>query len=125
VTGCTALTYIICYVNKLDGADMEMFVTSLPTVTNGMLQVKFNDNNEGNSMTAAQVATARAKGWLPKHYISSWVDYDGEDATAVERIRARKTTEGSGAVYDLLGRRVENQSKSGLYIQNGRKVMVK
>ena len=46
---------------------------------------------------------------------------ENSDQTGISRIENVKE---NGAVYDLQGRRVENPTK-GLYIVNGKKVMVK
>lgn len=42
-----------------------------------------------------------------------------------EAIAADSTTDGNAAVYDLSGRRVTGQLKSGIYIRGGKKVLVK
>ena len=56
---------------------MTTLVNSLPTRSSsnkGELRAIFNDG-ENNSMTAAQITTARNKYWLPKKYNgSAWVD---------------------------------------------------
>ena len=77
VEGCTALNALYCYQNKISGTDMTTLVNSLPTRSSsnkGELHAIFNDG-ENNSMTAAQITTARNKYWLPKKYNgSAWVD---------------------------------------------------
>lgn len=90
IEGCNALQYIECYNNKLtrltlptqatgmfaidmtennvNGRNAGDMVTSLPTVTNGVLYFRNEKPNatEANSMTAANVAAAQAKGWNVK-----------------------------------------------------------
>jgi len=77
VQGCTALTKLYCYRNNISGSGMTTLVNSLPTRSSsnkGELRAIFNDG-ENNSMTAAQITTARNKYWLPKKYNgSAWVD---------------------------------------------------
>ena len=77
VTGCTALKTLYCYQNKISGTGMTTLVNSLPTRSasnKGELRAIFNDG-ENNSMTEAQITTARNKYWLPKEYNgSAWVD---------------------------------------------------
>ena len=77
VEGCTALKTLYCYQNKISGTGMTTLVNSLPTRSasdKGELNVIFN-TGENNSMTAAQITTARNKYWLPKKYNgSAWVD---------------------------------------------------
>ena len=51
-----------------------------------------------------------------------FIDEDG--TTAINEHELNESHELSGAVYDLQGRRVENPTK-GLYIVNGKKVMIK
>ena len=77
VQGCNALTTLYCYKNKISGTGMTTLVNSLPTRTAsapGTMRAIYN-SNESNTMTAAQVATARGKYWNPKKYNgSTWVD---------------------------------------------------
>ena len=77
VSGCTALTEIDCYMNRISGSGMTTLVNSLPTrsaSSPGGLYVIY-DSEENNSMTAAQITTARNKYWLPKRYTTSgWMD---------------------------------------------------
>jgi hypothetical protein len=50
---------------------------------------------------------------------------DNEDNfTSVNDVKI-KMNEVDGNIYDLTGRKLQNLSKKGLYIQNGRKVVVK
>lgn len=48
------------------------------------------------------------------------------EATSIGKIEGGQTNaSGNGAIYDLMGRRVLRTEKGGLYIQNGRKFIVK
>ena len=77
VEGCTALKTLYCYKNKISGTGMTTLVNSLPTRSasnKGELNVIFN-TGENNSMTEAQITTARNKYWLPKRWDGAvWVD---------------------------------------------------
>ena len=77
VEGCNALNALYCYQNKISGTGMTTLVNSLPTRSSsnkGELRAIFNDG-ENNSMTAAQITTARNKYWLPKKYNgSAWIE---------------------------------------------------
>ena len=77
VQGCTALTKLYCYRNNISGSGMTTLVNSLPTRSSsnkGELRAIYN-TGENNAMTAAQIATARNKYWLPKKYNgSAWVE---------------------------------------------------
>ena len=137
VSGCTALWLLDCYQNKIKGAAMDALVSSLPTQSNASLYVIYNEN-EGNVMTTTQVAAAKAKGWVPYYCVSStyipewdyytydWQEYAGSDLTAIESIEsdASASKNGSDVYFDLSGRRVMAPQK-GVYVKNGRKVVVK
>ena len=77
VTGCTAIKHIQCHRNKINGTGMNTLVNSLPTRSasdKGKLYAVTN-TNESNSMTAAQITTARNKNWIPYRYNgSTWVE---------------------------------------------------
>ena len=51
--------------------------------------------------------------------------YLDDETTRVARLNADGTTAGGSAVYDLQGRRVAKPVSGGVYIVNGRKVIVK
>ena len=134
VTNNTALTYLRCYQNQIKGAAMDALVASLPTQTSASLYVIYYEN-EGNVMTTTQVAAAKAKGWQAYHctgyYIlpfvkEKWVEYAGSDPTAIEGVEsdASASKNGSDVYFDLSGRRVMTPQK-GVYVKNGRKVVVK
>ena len=81
----TKLNRILCGRNHIRGAGMDALINSLPTVTNGGLYVYDNEAPDGNEMTTAQVAAARAKGWNPQYCVSpgTYVDYEGVDASGI------------------------------------------
>ena len=83
----TALTEIHCYKNRIRGNGAETFVNNLPTVTNGVIYFYVAESSTGNAMTAAQVATAKGKGWTVKWKKTTsddWSDYPGSDAIAID-----------------------------------------
>ena len=63
----TVLIKLECYVNQIKGSGMDALVESLPNVNYGVMYViwDFDDIDEGNVMTYAQVAAAKEKGWTP------------------------------------------------------------
>ena len=79
ISGCTGLTRLYCYKNQIKGAAMEELIANLPTVSEGRMNVLYNDysanENEGNKVTVAQIASIRDKGWTPYYYASSWKEY--------------------------------------------------
>lgn len=74
-------------------------------------------------MTTTQVAAAGAKGWWIYYYNGKeWEEYYGSDPSGIKELKD-STVEGL-KYYDLQGRRVLNPKK-GVYIQNGKKVLIK
>ena len=79
VEGCSSLEFIRCDQNQIKGEGMTTLVSSLPmrsADSPGTLRAIY-DSDEGNVMTAAQIATAKAKHWTPEHYIGNldWEEY--------------------------------------------------
>ena len=117
------LHVLSCYSNKLDEFAMSALVASLPTVADGKLfAINTNDDNEGNVMTKPQVATARGKGWKVMDAANSDL-YEGTDPTGIGTIENDLTGDGQ-PVYNLQGQRV-NTARHGIFIKNGKKVVVK
>ncbi|MCH5179277.1 MAG: hypothetical protein J1F13_06310 [Prevotellaceae bacterium] len=122
VSGCTALNNIICHTNMLRAANADVFIGSLPN-KNGKIYFRSSYDTDANVCTKSQVAAMKEKGWTP--YYSNGDNYSGvDDFTGIADISL-----GFGAnavVYDLNGNRVEDwQNKRGVYIINGKKVVVK
>ena len=82
MSGCPELSLLYVYQNKIKDAAMDAFIKSLPTVSNGEMAIIF-DYNEGNVMTTAQVAAAKAKGWTPYYSndpdMTDWQEYAGSE----------------------------------------------
>ena len=79
--GCSSLEFIRCDQNQIKGEGMTTLVSSLPmrsADSPGTLRAIY-DSDEGNIMTAAQIAVAKAKNWIPEHYIGNldWEEYTG------------------------------------------------
>ncbi len=80
----TALKYLYVYQNQLSGTAMDAFLANLPQVDDSMMRIIYHEN-EQNTMTAAQVDAAKAKGWTP--YASNgqkdqWGRYEWYEYTA-------------------------------------------
>ena len=63
----TALQWIYCEANQINGAGMDNLVSKLPIVTNGKFYV-YDDSSSGylgdlNEMTPQQVSVANSRGW--------------------------------------------------------------
>ena len=137
VSNNTALEVLSCYNNHIYGAAMDTFIASLcyPFETTH-LQAITTDLNEGNVITTTQVEAFNGKGWNPMigTYMGEkagyarykWEEYAGSDLTAIESIEsdASASKNGSDVYFDLSGRRVTTPQK-GIYVKNGKKVVVK
>lgn len=93
VQGCTALYNLSIHKNQISGSGMTNLVNSLPTRSSssyGYLHA-IHTNEEGNSITADQIATANAKYWK----VEKWNGYNGwEEMT----ISTRGDVNGDGEV---------------------------
>lgn len=120
----TALTEFYCSLNQIKGAQAEALVNSLPKVTDGKLYFcDPTDAAEKNEITDAQVAKAKAKGWTVMAWNGSgWSEYAG--TTGIGNVEQAEP--GAVRTYTLDGRPVGGQpAKPGIYIRNGKKIMVK
>lgn len=125
VAGLNSLTSIRCFGNQMSGEGMDAFVNSLPTVTEGKLQVIYG-NGETNTMTAEQATVAHEKGWTPLYYDSAtrqWEDY--YQKTPVKTLVAAPEAD-NAACYTLDGRRVSGKPvRKGVYVVGTSKVVVR
>ena len=81
---------------------------------------------EKNQVTNTKFLNNAFKAYLPASAVTSGVkalrfNFDGE-TTAIETVETEKA---NAPIYDLSGRRVVNTVKGGIYIQNGKKFIVK
>ena len=76
----TQLTILSCYQNRIKGEAMDALIESLPDLSssqNGIMLAVYSEN-EGNKMSFAQAAAAKAKGWTPKYDEGyTWTEYQG------------------------------------------------
>ena len=124
VSNKTALETLWCYGNQIKGAQTEALVNSLPKVTDGKLYFcDPTDAAEKNEITDAQVAKAKAKIWTVMAWNGSdWEEYAG--TTGIGNVEQAEP--GAVRTYTLDGRPVGGQpAKPGIYIRNGKKIMVK
>lgn len=84
-------------------------------------------SNSGTYMAPNSNGTTFYTGTLP-HFMGSWTsamvieEFDGEGGTGIEDVKSEQSN--ANCIYDLQGRKVENPVK-GIYIVNGKKVLVK
>ena len=129
------LTDVKCFANHLSGESMDQVIALLPTVAKGdfypYIEIA-NVDDEGprtefNVCTTIQVEAAKSKNWTVYgiYHVTSglWDEYAGSEPTSI-----RPAIQGSTAsdCYSLDGRRINWQDRyRGIYIQNGKKVVIK
>ena len=123
------LTSISCYRNQISGTNLDRFIESLPIVEAGIINIIYN-SNESNVCTKSQVAAMKAKGWSPYYREGlDWFEYEGsDDLDGIIAMEMGNNSEfdANAVAYDLNGNRVEDwQNRKGIYIVNGKKVVVK
>ena len=133
------LTSVVCYDNHIAGEQMDALVASLPVVTSGKFHVfsgvdetyaeQFAGEDipqfEFNVCTTSQVEVAKSKNWTVYGIYDGkeWHEYSGSQPTVIRNPRQSETT---SDCYTVDGRRVCSQDKQkGIYIQNGKKVIIK
>ena len=122
----TALIFLACFNNQIKEDQMLKLVNSLPTVTNGQFYViNTKNSNEQNVCTKPQVKIATDKGWKVYDYNGGSVqEYAGSEPSAIGSIEV--SAEEKGLWYSLDGKRLSGEpTKKGIYVRNGRKVVVK
>ena len=106
---------------------MDALLESMHTIEGGDIYGfrVINSEDEQNVMTKAQVAVAKAKGWTPLHHVGgySWQEYEGSDDPTGITSPLRETEE--GAIFDLQGRKLQGKPARGIYIKNGKKILIK
>lgn len=70
------------------------------------------------------VATDKAGNREVKEFYPDFTYLNGEVISGIEAIKVDEVNVNNGILYDLLGRRVENPSP-GIYIRNGKKILIK
>ena len=113
--------------NQIDEPAMQALVESLPTVTDGSLYVIDSSYpNEKNVINKIQVALALTRGWTVMDYCSDGTEkpYEGSIPAGIDTVHSSQFIVHS--CYTLDGRKVEGvPAQKGVYIVNGRKVVIK
>lgn len=116
--------------NKISEEEMGKIVEALPDVSPYTARfdvINLTSATEGNVINKYQVEKAYLKGWISYAFQSGvgYVTYEGSEPTGIEVVQdSRYKVQGDNVVYDLQGRRVMMPGK-GLYIVNGKKVMIR
>ena len=112
----------------------EAYVLSAPDNKVGFYKAKYNVSTDTTNDGTEEAPAVTYEAWLNnanKAYlpavagsanIASYSFRFGEGTTGVENVVVENEVK---AIYDLTGRRVENISAPGIYIVNGKKVLVK
>ena len=134
------LNHLECYANNIKGQGMDDLIASLPyrhASAPGDLCV-YDDSSsqypEHNEMTADQVAAAKLKNWIPYKWDKNkwdWVEFSGNDVpTGVDDalpLNANgQTMNDEDGWYTIDGRKLDSTpAAKGVYVRNGKKVVVK
>ena len=73
---------IVCYMNSIQGVDMDALINSLPpNQTNDLhyLRLLMPGNMEHNICSKEQVKKIKNKGWTPQYSNSGWQEYEGNE----------------------------------------------
>ena len=127
----TALTELYCTYNRISGEAMDALIEGLPVITDGSgfdgtFCVFGLGSQEQNVVTKSQVSAAIAKGWTV--LTDSYGTYEGSDgSTFISSLSGDSRNLGAyDCWYDLQGRRLNVKPTSrGIYIRNGKKVILK
>ena len=126
-----ALTTLYCCTNQIKGEAMDALISTLPQNTStdvyGLYVYDSIALGEGNVCTQKQVATAKDKGWTSYYRNAEWewIVYEGCDDAAGIALPEAETENGNAPVYNLSGQKVTSPVKGGIYIVDGKKMVVK
>ena len=113
---------INCSGNSLSEEEVDKLIAALPA-TGGELCIYDEAAENNNECTAKQVADAKAKNW--KVVDATGKDYTGSGAVPNSLNSIKEDSNDNAPYYDLQGRRMQKPTRSGLYIHNGKKVIIK
>lgn len=151
VANCTSLERLFCQHNNIDTTALTNLINSLPyhqpTQPNwDLYEFCYYDSRagqEGNDTpTTAQISSCYNKGWTPKYiYLDPtynypmWVPFENPNRSRSMNQNGTQTTEIRSITdinandhslwYDMQGRCMKKPTRSGLYIHNGKKVIIK
>jgi len=118
----SAVNKINCSGNSLSEEEVDKLIAALPA-TGGELCIYDEAAENNNECTAKQVADAKAKNW--KVVDATGKDYAGSGAVPDSLNSIKEDSNDNAPYYDLQGRRMQKPTRSGLYIHNGKKVIIK
>ena len=122
--------------NKLEGSSVNTYVKGNAYVLGvideevGLYKAELNMNEEGVKVgkeTGTHFLNNAGKAYLPASAITTTqgvLRFNFGGTTAIESV-LNNSADANAPIYDLSGRRVMNTVKGGIYIQNGKKFIVK
>ena len=118
--------------NKLEGSSVNTYVAGNAYVLGvideevGLYKAELNKNANGENGESHFLNNA-GKAYLPASFTTSTLGvlrFNFGGTTAIESV-LNNNTDANAPIYDLSGRRIMNTVKGGIYIQNGKKFIVK
>lgn len=120
-----ALKTLYCASNNIKDSGMDNLINSLPlrSSNDGKLYV-YSGSTDNNVCTVTQVATAKARGWIPYYDANTndWQEYAGSDPSAIKGILMDRSS--NTPIYNLNGQRLDKPCK-GVNIIRGKKVVIR
>lgn len=116
------LDEIAAFYNAYTEEEMTELISALPKTKNGILAAANSDTSfDSNQCTTIHVRDAAAKGWTIVDTNGNPIK--GKTPTSIKLIF--NTTDDKTPYYDLQGRCIEQPVHSGIYIHNGKKVIIR
>ena len=109
----------------LNGTSTDGLYTNYKyTIKVGDAEPMFYQFDDGSTLAAERAYLQIPTRWLPQAESKAIrLRFVNSETTDIEEIESTENDEQSTAIYDLIGRRVENPSKGCVYIVNGCKVI--
>ena len=122
----TQLCFLNCADNRISGDDMTALLSSLPQAVGvGQLYLRIEEyDQEHNNYTEEQEQIAVAKNWTILRELPVIVAGAGGGHTLNISTTHTQQATSSDSFYALDGRRLNTPPTKGLYIRNGRKVLM-
>ena len=120
------LGWIWCSGNPFKQAAMDILIESLPQEGGYICVFDTTIDDEYNVCSKTQLDSIIAKGWKPVCWDGTdWFEYEVNDNETAISNPVKDNFLKDGAYYDLQGRRVPNPTNKGIYINKGKKIVVR
>lgn len=105
---------------KLDGEqEAGVYTITLDAENGGLLIGEGTEYWNNSNANYSKVTSTKS------HWVLEQICTEDKSLTGIEEIAGDADANGNAAIYDIYGRKVENITKSGIYIINGKKTLVK